>query len=109
MKALDTQPELLSVAIIIPVHNEVDSLDALLMRINNVTRAMPYSWSFIFVDDHSTDASLKILKQHRETDSRIGIITLSRCFGKEYALSAGIAHVDADAVSYTHLTLPTKA
>lgn len=98
MKVLDIKPVAESVAIIIPVHNEADGLDALLRRINNVTRTLPYSWSFIFVNDHSTDASLTLLKRHREIDPRIGIITLSRCFGKEYALSAGIAHVDADAV-----------
>lgn len=98
MKALDITPELDAVAVIIPVHNEADGLDALLLRLNRVTEVLPYSWSFIFVDDGSTDTSLELLKKHRSEDPRIGIITLSRCFGKEYALSAGIAHVDADAV-----------
>jgi len=98
MKAQDTLPALQSVTIIIPVHNEADGLDALLMRINNVTCTLPYSWTYLFVNDHSSDESLTLLKRHREIDPRIGIVTLSRCFGKEYALSAGIAHADTDAV-----------
>lgn len=98
MKQLDINPVVGSVAIIIPVHNEADTIDTLLKRINDVTRALPYSWSYIFIDDHSTDSSLTLLKKRRQTDPRIGIISLSRCFGKESALSAGLAHADADAV-----------
>ena len=98
MKSLNIKPVFSKVAIIIPVHNEADGLEALLTRINKVTCTLPYSWSYIFVNDCSTDSSLEILKQYRQSDPRIGIITLSRCFGKEYALSAGIAHVEADAV-----------
>lgn len=98
MNCPDIKSSLKSVAIIIPVHNEAEGLDTLLMRINSVTRSLPYAWSYLFVNDHSSDDSLAILKRHRQNDPRIGIITLSRCFGKEYALSAGLAHVNADAV-----------
>lgn len=87
-----------TVTIIIPVHNESEALDELLQRINSVTCALPYSWSYLFIDDHSSDTSLAQLKRHRQSDPRIGIVSLSRCFGKEAALSAGLAHADADAV-----------
>lgn len=98
MRALNYTPTFGSVAIIIPVHNEEDVLDSLIDRLNSVTRTLPFSWSYIFVNDRSTDKSLELLKEYRDSDPRIGIVTLSRCFGKENALSAGLAHTDADAV-----------
>ena len=91
------KPTIKSVTVLIPVHNEQDCLYALFKRL---AAAVPieYEWSFLFVNDCSTDESFNILMKQRIADPRIGIISLSRCFGKEKALSAGLAHIDTDAV-----------
>jgi hypothetical protein len=55
-------------------------------------------WSLVCVNDGSGDDTLAQLLAEHERDPRIKVIDLSRNFGKEYALSAGLDHCDADAV-----------
>ncbi len=52
----------------------------------------------VFINDGSTDNTLAVLEHLRKMDSRIGILNLSRNFGKEVALTAGIDHAKGDAV-----------
>ena len=57
-----------------------------------------YEWELLLVDDGSSDASLSLMHQARLQDARIHYIELSRNFGKENALMAGLDHVSGDAV-----------
>ena len=98
MKKYNLDSSYKKVAVIVPVHNEAQNIEELFRRLIEVTRPLPISWTFIFVDDCSNDSSVDIIKKHQNSDSRICIISLSRRFGKEAALSAGIAHSDAEAV-----------
>lgn len=56
------------------------------------------SWEILFVDDGSTDATLPIIVSASHLDSRVKAISLSRNFGKEAALSAGLDYAAGRAV-----------
>tara|TARA_R110002110_G_scaffold205066_1_gene416789 strand:- start:198316 stop:199272 length:957 start_codon:yes stop_codon:yes gene_type:complete len=88
--------ELLSV--VVPVANEAQVLPEFHRRISVVLDGTGYLYEIIYVDDGSTDDSVERLTALREADSRVAIIELSRNFGKEIALSAGLEHAAGDAV-----------
>jgi glycosyltransferase involved in cell wall biosynthesis len=87
-----------SVDIIVPVFNEQEVLSLFQERINEVMQTCDVEWRVIFVDDGSNDDSLAQMKAIHEEDGRFGYLSLSRNFGKEYALTAGLDHASADAV-----------
>ncbi len=58
----------------------------------------PYDFEIVYINDGSSDNTLTIIKQLAESDNRITLIDLSRNFGKEIALTAGLDQADADAV-----------
>jgi glycosyltransferase involved in cell wall biosynthesis len=87
----------LSVAI--PIHNEQAILPELIARVRAVVDDVPGGpHEIVFVDDGSTDRSLSILEESAKNDSRVLIISLSRNFGHQAALTAAIDHVTGDAV-----------
>ena len=85
--------------IIVPIYKEKDGINHLLKRLVDVIDGIPkYNFKIIIVDDGSNDESPKIVKDYSLHDSRIQLIVLSRNFGKEIALSAGIMECsDVDA------------
>lgn len=85
--------------IIIPIYNEQENLPELSRRLKEVCDQLNgIQWRVIYVNDGSHDASMKImLEQHRE-DSRFEIIDLSRNFGHQAAIAAGLAHTKGDVV-----------
>jgi len=87
----------LSVAI--PVHNEESVLPELLRRLRSVAGQIPGGpHEFVFVDDGSTDCTLRLLETASRLDPRIVVVVLSRNFGHQAALSASLDHVTGDAV-----------
>ncbi len=88
------------VAVVIPVFNEQEVLPTLLRRLAAVFDAAPTTqWTACFVDDGSRDGSVSLIEAAAAKDARIKGVTLSRNFGHQAALTAGIAEVsDADAV-----------
>ncbi len=86
-----------SVDIIVPVYNEQDVLPLFHQRIKDVMQTCDVDWKVIFVDDGSSDDSLETMQSLHETDPKFGYLSLSRNFGKEYALTAGLDHASADA------------
>ena len=88
-----------SIAVLIPAYNEAPVLDALCERLDLLGKSLPgYHLEFLFVNDGSTDDTLWLIKQHAKKDPRIGYINLSRNFGKEIAMIAGIDHIKSDAM-----------
>lgn len=88
-----------TVTILVPMYNEEEVLPLFLERVNGVLAGIRgVSFGYLFVDDGSHDASLSIVKNFAESDSRISYLSLSRNFGKERALLAGLDHVTTDAV-----------
>jgi glycosyltransferase involved in cell wall biosynthesis len=88
------------IAIVIPVYQEANNLERLYERLEKVTGALQFfTWEYLLVNDGSLDHSLEILRQIAKRDAKVKVIDLSRNFGKEIALTAGVhnSHV-ADAV-----------
>lgn len=91
------QPEL---AVVIPVFNEEPVLPELLRKLDAVFNAVPHlRCEAIFVDDGSCDNTATLLSAAAARDPRLRLIQLSRNFGHQPALTAGLAHAShADAV-----------
>ena len=90
------RPLRLSVAI--PVHNEESVLPELLRRVAAVLDTVPGGpHEMIFVDDGSRDGSLAILEAAAARDPRVVVVSLSRNFGHQAALSAALDQVRGDA------------
>jgi len=87
-----------TVDIIVPVYNEQEVIPLFQDRITEVMATCDVQWRVLFVDDGSADDSLSTIKGIHESDSRFGYLSLSRNFGKEYAVTAGLDHASADAV-----------
>lgn len=88
-----------SITILIPAYNEEPVLPALRERLVTLADNTPnYSFEFLFVNDGSTDGTLASIKRYADEDRRVSYVNLSRNFGKEIAMVAGIDHVDSDAL-----------
>ena len=87
-----------TVAIVVPFLNEEGNLPELYRRVSAVFEKEPEDVRFVFVDDGSTDGSFQWLEKTRQNDPRVGILQLSRNFGHQIAITAGMDHADADAV-----------
>lgn len=84
-------------SVIVPVYNEKDVIKSFHQRTSAVLDALPCDAEILYVNDGSNDSSIEILLQLKELDSRIVIIDLSRNFGKEIAMTAGLDHCKGDA------------
>jgi dolichol-phosphate mannosyltransferase len=81
------------------MHNEQSVLPELVRRTLAVLDALPGGpHELLFVDDGSTDCSVRVVQEATEQDPRIVLVTLSRNFGHQAALSAALDHVTGDAV-----------
>lgn len=90
-------PGLLSV--VVPVYDEQDSLEELVRRLGAVVeRLHGVESEFILVDDGSDDAGLPLMIALSRRDSRVRVVQLSRNFGHQVALTAGIELAQGDAV-----------
>jgi glycosyltransferase involved in cell wall biosynthesis len=86
------------ISIVVPVYNEREVLPLFLAEIKSIAQKHQIEIELVFVDDGSTDASLAFLRKSLRFHSRIKVISLSRNFGKEAALSAGLENASGDAV-----------
>ncbi len=80
-------------SVVAPVFNESGNIDALVRRLVPVLMRCVASFEIIFIDDGSTDATLDRLRAANCADSRVRALSLSRNFGKEIAIAAGLDHV----------------
>jgi dolichol-phosphate mannosyltransferase len=88
------------ISIVVPVFNNASSLPDLLERFEALAaKNANDQFEFIFVDDGSVDNSFSVLESLLQTDSRIQIVKLSRNFGSNAALLAGLGHTRGDAVA----------
>ncbi len=85
------------VSLVVPVYNEEAAIPLFLDAVQPVTAAEPYEFEFVFVNDGSRDDTLSVLLAAAQQDARIRIIDLSRNFGKENALAAGLRAATGDA------------
>ncbi|MBL7050372.1 MAG: glycosyltransferase family 2 protein, partial [Nitrospira sp.] len=90
-------PKLIS--IVIPVYCEESNIKNLYAQLEAVTTMLvQYDWEYIFVNDGSPDNSYAVLKSLADDDPKVKVLSLSRNFGKENALSAGVMSTESDAV-----------
>lgn len=85
-------------SVIVPTYNEEDVIKSFYQKLAYVLDSLPYDTEMIFVNDGSHDSTMEILLQLKEVDSRIIIVDLSRNFGKEIAMTAGLDYCKGDAV-----------
>lgn len=86
------------VSIVVPVYNENNVIEVFFKTLTKTLDELRYDVEIIFVDDGSQDQTLEILHNLKDRDHRVAIIELSRNFGKEIALTAGLDHSKGDAV-----------
>lgn len=88
----------LTLTVVVPVFNEAENLAALHQRLADALQPTNLSWDVLYVDDGSTDQSLAVIRQLAADQPTVGWLSLSRNFGKELAMTAGLDHTSADAV-----------
>ena len=100
MKADRTNPDVpTSLSVVIPCFDEEAVIRKTHGRLVAVLEAVPeLDFELIYVDDGSRDTSLNILRELQCDDSRVRILALSRNFGHQIAITAGIQHASGDAV-----------
>lgn len=90
------------VTILVPCHNEEESLPLLYETVTGLMDNEPkwkeYEWELLLVDDGSRDRTVQVMKSLYEKDKRISYIELSRNFGKENAMFAGLTYAQGDCV-----------
>ena len=91
-------PEGMTISVVLPVYNEARVLPELLRRVGGALAACAADYEIIFVDDGSRDQSPRMLDQLAAADRRVRVIHLSRNFGHQAAVQAGLVHSRGDAV-----------
>ena len=87
-----------TLSVVVPMYNEEEVLSEFHRRLVSVVEHLPCSCEIVYVNDGSTDGTLSTLTGLHANDSRVAIVNLSRNFGKEIALTAGLDHAQGDAV-----------
>jgi glycosyltransferase involved in cell wall biosynthesis len=90
------RPSLLS--IVVPAYNEEEVLTAFEARARAVCESLDLPYEIVFVNDGSLDGTLDAMIELRRHNPNIGIVNLSRNFGKEIALTAGLDHANGEAI-----------
>jgi glycosyltransferase involved in cell wall biosynthesis len=91
-------PPAVEISLVVPMHNEAEAIGAFFDTVMPVLDGMAIDYEIVCVNDGSRDETLERLKTAREANKRIKIIDLSRNFGKELALTAGLEHASGAAV-----------
>ncbi|WP_324282532.1 glycosyltransferase family 2 protein [Cyanobacterium aponinum UTEX 3221] len=92
---MPSKPEL---SLLIPCYNEEENLPVLFSRLESVLQPLNLNYEIVCINDGSKDNTLKCLVEFHQRDKRIKIINLSRNFGKEIAMSAGLDYTKGKTV-----------
>ena len=84
--------------VVVPCNNETAVLPRFHARLAAAMDGLGQDWTVTYVNDGSTDATLATLETLQRGDARIGVLNLSRNFGKEIATTAGLDHCPGEAV-----------
>ncbi len=85
-------------SVVVPAYNEAPVLQAFIARTTRALDAIGLDWEIVFADDGSTDGTAEMIRALHATDPRIAMVSLSRNFGKEIAMTAGLDHARGQAV-----------
>jgi glycosyltransferase involved in cell wall biosynthesis len=86
------------ISVVVPLYCEASNIDHLFKRLETVLNELGMAYEIVCVDDGSSDSTVEGLKAQRQRNPRIKIVALSRNFGKELALTAGIDYACGAAV-----------
>jgi glycosyltransferase involved in cell wall biosynthesis len=98
MSAFDAAAQPLTISVVVPAFNEEAVLPEFYRRTLAVLSDLGFPFEIVFVNDGSRDGTLDVMHQLRNADARVTVIDLSRNFGKEIALTAGLDHALGDLV-----------
>jgi dolichol-phosphate mannosyltransferase len=88
----------LALSLVVPLYNEQAGVDELYRRVCDALEAMEVSFEIVLVDDGSRDATPRLIDDLAHTDQRVRVLHLSRNFGHQAAISAGLDHARGHAV-----------
>ncbi len=95
MNETNTNP---TISIVVPCYNEEDVIDIFLVHIEPILESLDKSYEIIFVNDGSKDNTFEVMLNAKNKHQNIRILNLSRNFGKEAALTAGLENARGEAV-----------
>ncbi|NDG50944.1 MAG: glycosyltransferase, partial [Rhodospirillales bacterium] len=81
-----------AISVVIPCYNEQEVLPEFHARITAAMEGIGLPFELVYVNDGSRDGTLALMLQAQAADSRVAVVNLSRNFGKEIALTAGLDH-----------------
>jgi glycosyltransferase involved in cell wall biosynthesis len=87
-----------SLSLVVPVFNEEDTIALFLDSVAPIVRKLGIPTEIVFVDDGSRDRTVDVIKLAIDTHPEVRLVSLTRNFGKEAALTAGLAHTTGAAV-----------
>ena len=87
-----------TISLVVPVYNEEESIDTFIETIDKELAPLRGQLEIVFVNDGSRDKTREVVEKAIERDSRVTLINLARNFGKEAAMTAGLAHARGDAI-----------
>src|SRR5215213_5976398 len=88
-----------SVAIVIPCYNEEGNLRETHRRVSEAVARAGLGYEIVYVDDGSYDSTPEMLRELQAEDPHVRVVYLSRNFGHQFAVTAGLAHARGDAVA----------
>jgi glycosyltransferase involved in cell wall biosynthesis len=93
-----TQSQISLLSLVVPAFDEQEVLPAFHARLAPVLDALDMESEVLYVNDGSRDGTLDVMRSLRERDPRVAVLDLSRNFGKEIAMTAGLEHARGDAI-----------
>lgn len=90
--------DLPSVSVVAPAYNEQEVLGEFHQRVTAVLASLGCPYEIVLVNDGSRDTTLSLMHALRDRDPHVTVVDLSRNFGKEIALSAGLDHTKGEVV-----------
>ena len=85
-------------SLVIPLYNEEEVIHECIKRVTNVMHNNEFDYEIIFVNDGSSDSTEEIVKQYCDKDKHLKLISFSRNFGHQTAISAGMDNAEGDAI-----------
>jgi glycosyltransferase involved in cell wall biosynthesis len=86
-----------ALSVVVPAFNEAAGLECFHRRLVQALTGLA-SWEVVYVNDGSTDTTLEVIEALHCSDDRVAVVSLTRNFGKETAVTAGLDHTVGDAV-----------
>ncbi len=91
---VEQEPGAPEISVVIPLHNEADTLDELYRRVRTTMEKEGRSWELVLVNDGSTDETPRILDTIYRNDPRVVVVHLRKNYGQTPALMAGFHHAE---------------